>query len=102
MIGAIQGGLLIVIASFALLLVRYDVRFEPLPFRRASGLRAALLMLAINIGIAGFALVLYAWALHGVVALSLGLAIGAFGLIGARAVGRHGRSQRLGLAPRTQ
>ncbi len=101
MSGAIHGGLLIVIASFTFLLVRHAVRFELQPFRPASGLQTALLMLAINIGIAGLAVVLYAWVQHGIAALGVGLTIGAFGLGAARALGQRGRTQRLGLAPRT-
>ncbi len=88
--GAIHGALLIVIASCAFFVVHYGAESAwPL----GGELRAACLMLFVNVGFAGLALVLYAWALHGISALGVGLSIGVLGLGTAYTVAQSVRSR---------
>ncbi len=99
MSGAIHGGLLVVIASFAFLLVARATRNERGP---AAGLRGPLLMMCIQTGMLGAAMVLYAWAQHGLTALAVGVALSASGIAGACAMRQRRPAQRDRLSPRTQ
>ena len=103
MSGAIHGGLLVVIASFAFLLLRHSLGSASNAFQRhTAGLEGALLMMCLQLGMLGVAMVLYAWALHGIAALGTGLAIGASGVAGACLAHQRRPAQRSRLSPRTQ
>ncbi len=59
-------------------------------------------MMCIQAGMLGTAMVLYAWALHGLAALAIGTAIAASGVAGAYAMRPRRPAARHRLSPRTQ